>query len=113
LRGGDQVSLFPYFIPHVPTLYDEPERFRHDRFAGDGGRALRREGARPGLHFMPFGGGVSICPGRFLAREEIKQLVALLLLRFELRLESSELPPRDLTRAGLGIFLPRGDVTVA
>lgn len=37
-------------------------------------------------NFRPFGGGTTICPGRFIARREILAFVALAIVRFDLSL---------------------------
>ena len=59
---------------------------------------------------IPFGGGVSACPGRHLAVRELKLFMALLLSRYEIELGSRELPALDQRRVGLGVLPPRGDV---
>jgi hypothetical protein len=73
-----------------------------------GGKSLASASA-----FLPFGGGASLCPGRRFARNEIKALVAVLLLRFDMQLALSTAdtttngrPSFDGSRAGLGIFPP-------
>ena len=40
----------------------------------------------PSVAWMPFGGGTSMCPGRFVAMSEIKMFVATVLLRWEVEL---------------------------
>lgn len=60
---------------------------------------------------MPFGSGVTICPGRLFAVQEIKQFLILMLSYFELELVEScvKSPPLDQSRAGLGILPPLYD----
>lgn len=57
---------------------------------------------------MPFGSGVTICPGRLFAVQEIKQFLILMLSYFELELVESciQMSPLDQSRAGLGILPP-------
>lgn len=61
---------------------------------------------------MPFGSGVTKCPGRFFAVHEIKQFLALVLSYFNMELLDSavKVPPLDQSRAGLGILQPTYDV---
>jgi hypothetical protein len=67
-----------------------------------------------GAAFLPFGGGVTLCPGRRFARNEVKCLVAFLLTEFEFAFVGAPVHPgHDGARAGLGIFPPKGDVAVS
>ncbi|KAK1997997.1 cytochrome P450 [Colletotrichum falcatum] len=59
-------------------------------------------GAKPS-EFFPYGGGVSICPGRFFAKQEILLSIAMIVTRFDLEFvewiredgSKSERPPMD------------------
>lgn len=61
---------------------------------------------------MPFGSGVTKCPGRFFAVYEIKQFLALVLSYFDMELldPAIQVPLLDQSRAGLGILQPTYDV---
>ncbi len=64
--------------------------------------------------YLPFGGGVSYCPGRRFARNEVKALLAFLVTRFDLTMDPDVANPGfDNTRAGVGIFPPRVDVPIS
>lgn len=111
VREGDLVCLFPYLMHHDPEIYPAPERFRLQRFSGERGTPTFEKGGRKvHLALMPYGGGASLCPGRFLANTEIKQLVAGVLLRFDLMADGEPLPRADHRRAGIGVLPPRGDM---
>lgn len=106
LRQGDRVCIAPWVTHHDPELYPEPDRYRHDRFVG---ATFHKRGKKVGFALMPYGGGVSMCPGRFLAHEDIKHFVARVLHRLDVEL-LGPLPPLDQRRAGLGVLPPRGDL---
>ena len=106
LRQGDRVCLAPSVTHYDPELYPEPERYRFDRFLG---AQFVKRGKKVGFALMPYGGGVSMCPGRFLANEDIKHFVARMLHRFDAEL-LGPLPPLDQRRAGLGVLPPRGEL---
>lgn len=110
VREGDLVCLFPWLMHHDAEIFSEPERFRGDRFLP--GATFTKGGRRLATPLMPFGGGVSLCPGRHLANTEIRQFVFAVLARFDLEASHAAVPPADHTRAGLGVLPPRGDFTV-
>ena len=95
VRKGDQVVLSPSFSHFDPEMYPDPALFRWNRFTRPDNRtspvARRKQGRRvpPSVALMPFGGGASMCPGRFLAMAEIKMLVATVLLRWDVELTTA------------------------
>lgn len=107
LRAGDRVCIAPAVHHRDPELFPEPEVYRHDRFVG--GPQFMKRGKKIGFALMPYGGGVSMCPGRFLAHEDVKHLVARMLHRFDAEL-LGPLPPVDPRRVGLGVLPPRGEL---
>jgi len=131
-RKGDRVGICPPLAHLDAELFPQPQAFLPRRWLPEGadvtaaevvaaaqgrlpmgslskgGKALASASA-----FLPFGGGASLCPGRRFARNEIKALVAVLLLRFDMRVTLSPAgettngrPSFDGSRAGLGIFPP-------
>ena len=67
--------------------------------------------------FRPFGGGANLCPGRFIARQEVVVFIALVLHRFDIeRVEqrnvtqkgtpTNRLPNLSMSRPCLGIMGP-------
>lgn len=64
--------------------------------------------------FLAFGAGISHCPGRRFARNELKCLLVYILSRLDLSLTSQDVTPPSFlaTRAGIGIFPPAHDVLV-
>lgn len=115
LRPGDNVAVFPFLSHRDPQIFADPEVFQAERFLSTerGARQFKKDGQRLGFALMPFGGGETMCPGRFLAQSEMKGLVTLLLARYELELVPGQrLPSFDLSRSGLGILPPAGSLRV-
>lgn len=108
LRRGDYVCMFPYLSHRDPEVFEEPEQFRFDRFyCARGSKQFHKQGERLGFALMPFGGGETMCPGRFLALAEIKMLVTMLLVDYRVeRLAGQARPSFDFSRSGLGILPP-------
>lgn len=105
LRARDRVAVFP------PLLHRDADRVGADPDAFDVDRYLRD----PDTPLMPFGGGISKCPGRAFARREIKACLAVLLRNYDVALvdPNAPVPASDPTRVGLGIVGPTPGVDVA
>jgi cytochrome P450 len=65
--------------------------------------------------FRPFGGGISHCPGRFIAQQEIKMVVVLLLKNWDVQIaDGSRMPELETKIPTTGIMGPKdgGDVSL-
>lgn len=83
--------------------------FQFNRYVQDGLEKTDffKHGQKLKYYLMPFGSGSSMCPGRHFALNEIKQVLSLLLLYFDLELEQGQTRAAvDPNRAGLGILSP-------
>lgn len=83
------------------------QEFHPDRFLGD-----KSPGSTP--DFKPFGGGVTYCSGRFVARREVLAFVALMFRRYDVSLADPKeaLPRLDEQKPTLGVIGPvKGDET--
>ncbi|XP_067833204.1 cytochrome P450 7A1-like, partial [Heptranchias perlo] len=115
IRKGDQICLYPQQLHLDPEVYEDPLEFKYDRFLDENGKektTFYKNGRKLKYYFMPFGSGVSMCPGRYFAVNEIKQFLALLLCFYDMELldASAPSPPLDNSRAGFGILQPSHDV---
>ncbi|NXI59603.1 CP8B1 hydroxylase, partial [Chloroceryle aenea] len=115
LRKGDRVALFPHLSVQMnPEIHSEPHEFKFDRFVNPDGtkKDFYKDGKRLKYFNMPWGAGVSICPGRFFAATEIKLFVFLMLSHYDLELVSGEeeIPAIDISRWGFGTMQPVRDI---
>lgn len=115
VRKGDHICLYPQLLHLDPDVYEDPLEFKYDRFLDENGNektAFYKNGRKLKHYLLPFGSGVSICPGRFFAVNEIKQFLSILLCYFDIELldTSEPIPARDNSRCGLGILQPVHDV---
>lgn len=62
--------------------------------------------------FVPFGGGVRMCPGRFFAKNEILASLAMLVTNydFELRTPEGWKPEPDMSYYLVGALPPKGEI---
>lgn len=116
LTRGERVILLSTHH-RDPRVFAEPETFKYDRFLPmpDGSpRVFTTPDGRPLRNpVAAFGGGVSMCPGRFLALNEIR-LFLVLALRF-LDIEAvpgAVIPAQDTSRTGLGMLPPVADMDI-
>ncbi|MBZ3884403.1 7-alpha-hydroxycholest-4-en-3-one 12-alpha-hydroxylase [Sciurus carolinensis] len=116
LRHGDKVALFPYLSVQMdPDIHPKPTTFMYDRFLNPNGSRkmdFYKEGKKIHHYNMPWGSGVSICPGRFFALSEMKLFILLMVTYFDLELVDPDtaVPPRDPQRWGFGTTQPKHDV---
>ncbi|XP_028284248.1 7-alpha-hydroxycholest-4-en-3-one 12-alpha-hydroxylase-like [Parambassis ranga] len=116
IRKGDRMSIFPYSAVHIdPEIHPDPHTFKYDRFLNpDGSKKtdFYKGGKKIKYYNMPWGAGVSMCPGRFFATNELKQFVFLMLVYFEFELKNPdvEIPQIDFKRWGFGSMQPVKDV---
>ncbi|TFK48297.1 cytochrome P450 [Heliocybe sulcata] len=81
-----------------PGVYERPQEFDPFRFA----RMVKEEGAAgkhlfvtTSLDYLPWGHGSHACPGRFFAANQLKLMLAHLLLNYDIELEQPGIvPPR-------------------
>ncbi|CAI5778254.1 prostacyclin synthase isoform X1 [Podarcis lilfordi] len=118
LRKGDRLCLFPFISPQMdPEIYEEPEKFRYDRFLNSDGTEktdFYKGGKSLKYYSMPWGAGINVCIGKFLAVNSIKQCVFLLLSYFDLELKDPKaaIPAFDKERYGFGMLQPEKDVII-
>lgn len=97
--------LMPYRPMHISEVFGpHPDQFDPNRF-------LQNPGLSKHSAFKPWGGGSTLCPGRFLARREISTFIVMVLQRFHVEVvEGEAFPRRDEVTPNLGIMEPvKGD----
>lgn len=116
IRQGDRLAMFPYSALQIdPEIHPEPHLFKYDRFLNpDGSKKTNfyKAGNKVKFYTMPWGAGVSMCPGRFFATNELKQFVFLMLVYFDLELKNPDvkIPEIDSSRWGFGTMHPTHDI---
>ncbi len=80
---GSVAFINIYALHRSPKYWEEPERFNPDRFAPE------QVKARPKLTYMPFGAGARMCIGNHFAMMEMQLLLAMLVQKFNFRLDES------------------------
>jgi cytochrome P450 len=98
---GSQVYVCPYIIHRHPDLWEDPERFRPERFAD-------AEPARHKFAFFPFGGGPRYCIGNHFAQLEMQLVLSQIIRRFDIKPVTNE----AVSVEPLITLRPRGGVSL-
>nr|XP_032659993.1 cytochrome P450 7B1 [Chelonoidis abingdonii] len=112
LRKGDWIALYPQILHMDPEVYEDPEVYKFDRYIENGKKktTFYKGGRKLKYFLMPFGSGISMCPGRFFAMNEMKLFLILFLAHFDIELVEKKPVGLDNSRMGLGILLPDSDI---
>jgi hypothetical protein len=112
VRAGETLYSSAYFTHHEERIYEKPEEFMPDRWeVGTGGGTTRlAKGDLPEYSYMPFGAGMHVCAGRFLARAEILIFIALLFRNFDCELVGAI--PKSNWRNAIGVVKPAGKLRI-
>jgi len=129
LKAG-KVVMLPSWPAHTNDEWSTPDHsattFWAGRFLpennskGDKKAASASSLLKSGRYF-PFGGGTSICPGRFFAKQEVLIAVAIMILKFDIEFvkfighdgsDSDRGPETDTKNAGAGAVSPDRDLLV-
>ncbi|KAI0640730.1 cytochrome P450 [Trametes meyenii] len=110
---GTLVSAASYPTHHDESLYADPELFDPFRFARmreEEGGATRHQFVNTSVDYMPFGHGKHACPGRFFAANELKAMLAYIVLHYDLKLPDGTEPPVNSYDALSVMPAPKGKV---
>lgn len=129
LKQGNCVMV-PSWLAHTgeewsseghPATSFWPERFLGQIDGVNEQRKSTSTSARSPGKYFPFGGGSSMCPGRFFAKQEILVAVGVMIVRFDIEMigyierdgkNSERGPEPDVKNAGSGALLPDRDIMV-
>jgi cytochrome P450 len=101
IRRGSYVTAFPWVVHHDTRWYDEPLKFRPERWGDEKLSHL------PRFSYFPFGGGPRICIGNTFALMEAVLVVSTIGQRFRLRRG-----PGDIELVPALTLRPSGDMRV-
>lgn len=103
LRKGNRVMIPNRQLHFNESVFgDRVKDFVSTRFVNNPG--LTRN-----MSWRPFGGGVTMCPGRFIAKEAVTAFVAMIVQRFDIELAGrQEFPRLEDGNPVLGIMSSKG-----
>jgi cytochrome P450 len=77
VEPGDRIVMFAYGAHHDPRFWDEPEKFKPERWMGDAAKKRQK------YTYLPFGGGRRSCIGGAMSQVENTLALSILLRRFQ------------------------------
>ncbi|EGN93634.1 hypothetical protein SERLA73DRAFT_189361 [Serpula lacrymans var. lacrymans S7.3] len=96
IPAGCIVSVAAYPIHHDADIYADPHVFQPFRFAdlreGEG-EEVRHQMVSTNPEYIPFGHGRHACPGRFFAANELKAMLAHVVMTYDVKLEDEGVRP--------------------
>ena len=102
LPAGSRV-IVPFRQLHFDSNVYGPDV---DDFAPE--RFIRSKTLTHSSSYRPFGGGISYCPGRFIARQEVGVFVTLVLARFKVEVAGDmKMPELDAEKPTTGLMSPK------
>ena len=110
LKKGS-MAMIPQGVMHADvTAWGDDTGFQARRFLRQKDATRRVQAAS----YRPFGGGSTICPGRFFVTMEVLMLTAMVLLRYDVEPVGGEwkLPRPVQTSLTQNVFPPEGDIRV-
>ncbi|KAL8924172.1 MAG: hypothetical protein Q9172_002794 [Xanthocarpia lactea] len=88
-------------------LHSNADIYGPDPSVFDPNRFIRDKTLLRSIHYRPFGSGILLCPGRFIARQTVKVFIALVLHRFEIGLDGEQaFPAKEETKPATGLMSP-------
>ncbi|CCL98069.1 uncharacterized protein FIBRA_00063 [Fibroporia radiculosa] len=99
IPAGTIVSATAQSTHSDGEIYDRPEEFDAFRFSNkreDGTEGLKHQYVTTSPEFVAFGHGKHACPGRFFAVNELKVMMAYMLLNFDIKFEHGRGRPENL-----------------
>ncbi|ODN05797.1 Cytochrome P450 2J5 [Orchesella cincta] len=98
LPKGTMVSMNAFYIHYDPALWDEPAKFKPERFLVDNGKAFKKSD-----HVVPFSIGKRHCLGESLARDTIFLFLTNIVKNFNVECDPSN--PNPTLEPAIGFTL--------
>ncbi|PRP84416.1 hypothetical protein PROFUN_08096 [Planoprotostelium fungivorum] len=92
---GHHIGVASAAIHMDPEIYENPEEFKPFRFADlrdEEGEGAKHQMVATSTEYFPFGHGKHACPGRFFAANELKAMLAHVLLTYDVKTEGGVRP---------------------
>ncbi|KAM5452933.1 hypothetical protein McanMca71_007525 [Microsporum canis] len=113
LPAGSTFGFNSFQINYDPQLWENPEKFdgfRFERLRASEGNEHKYQATSIGLESLSFGLGTHACPGRFFAINEIKILLAHLIMNYDWAFPEGRGRPENITLISALLIDPNSEV---
>ncbi len=111
--GGKHLRSGNVLINSCRQLHFNQSIFGKDVSEFDSKRFVDNQRLQDSSSWKPFGGGVSLCPGRRVAQRAVYMFIALVLHRFDIKLAYTQPFPRPEQKTpDLGVFMSTDDLVL-
>ncbi|KAN0126095.1 cytochrome P450 [Lactarius tabidus] len=98
--AGTLIAIPSSAIPVDREIYPNPENFDGFRFTqlreSDGAGVTGHQATSTSAEYLSFGYGRHVCPGRFFATNEVKALLAHIVIAYDIKFEERKRAPRNV-----------------
>lgn len=111
--GGKHLRKGNILVNSCRQLHFNESVFGNDVNRFDSRRFIDQPSLKTSSSWKPFGGGVSLCPGRLVAERAAYVFIALVLYRFDIKLAFPQpFPKPEEKTPDLGVFMSPDDLIV-
>ncbi|EIW64154.1 cytochrome P450 [Trametes versicolor FP-101664 SS1] len=110
---GTLLSVPVYSMHHDDSLYEDAasfDAFRFSRMREHAGEAAKHQYVNTSVDYASFGHGKHACPGRFFAANELKAMLAQIVLNYDLKLPGDGKRPENMYWSEGVLAAPSGEV---
>ncbi|EIW64803.1 cytochrome P450 [Trametes versicolor FP-101664 SS1] len=110
---GTLLSVPVYSMHHDESLYEDAARFdafRFSRMREQEGEAAKHQYVNTSIDYVSFGHGKHACPGRFFAANELKAMLAHIVLNYDVKLPGDGKRPENMYWGEGVLAAPAGEV---
>ncbi|TDL22831.1 cytochrome P450 [Rickenella mellea] len=96
---GTMMSVASGATHHDPSVYENANEFHGFRFADlreEDGEGTKHQMVSTSSEYLAFGHGRHACPGRFFAANELKAMMAHIVLNYDVKMEVDGVRPQDM-----------------
>jgi len=99
LPRGASIAVNSWSIHHDPEIYPKPfdfDPFRFSRRVEGGDSVIRNAFTTAGSEFLFWGAGTHVCAGRYFASQELKAMLAHIVMHYDVKFENDGARPDDI-----------------
>ncbi|KZO94410.1 cytochrome P450 [Calocera viscosa TUFC12733] len=97
--AGAHVAINAWSLHHDPQIYPNPfefDPFRFSRKVKEGESVVKNTVTTASSEWLAWGGGIHVCPGRYFASQELKAMLAHIVINYDVKMPNEGIRPTDI-----------------